>query len=239
MAPEGPAGASEGQGRGLPARSMPDRATELLLRVAAGDMGAAHDYDDLLYLFLFRALKDRGNRAAAGARRLVGADLALPPVRPEDVDEVAHDATVAGLAKARKASSRFDAGRGDGATWALNASLMAFVDVVRQRYGPRRDTTTTPVDPAELASDTQAVGSQHDPQRLVEARQALTSALEELTDEERFVVLGRFQSGLSYEEIAAYMWGNPSAVRRVDRLLQSARRRLRESEERWRGEEGA
>ncbi len=225
--------------RPLPLRAIADRATELLVKVAAEDEAAARDYDDLLYLPLFRALKQRGNLTARDASRLSGSDVGLPTVRVEDLDEVAHDATSTGLARARAAALRFDPMRGDGATWALNASAMAYRDVVRDRYGVRRKHVSEPVDPAEMAEVIDQSSIAIDPARHAQARDALTTALRELSPEERFVVLGRFQSGLTSKEISLYLWGNEQATRKVDTLLQSARRKLRRAEERWRSGETA
>jgi DNA-directed RNA polymerase specialized sigma24 family protein len=57
--------------------------------------------------------------------------------------------------------------------------------------------------------------------------------LDRLTADERYVVLGQAQYGMSYAEMATYRFGSPLETKKVDQLLQSARRKLTEAEQAW------
>jgi DNA-directed RNA polymerase specialized sigma24 family protein len=213
------------------------RATSLLLQVAGdgADSAAGRAYDDLLYRFVFLTVKTRAHLLGRQAAYLTKSELQLPRVAPADVDSVAHDVTVAALHKARASALRFDPTRGDGATWALNAAALAFVDVVRAWYGVRRVATTVPLEPDALARVSDASRQSADPADVVETRTAIDAVLAELSDDERYVILAHLHHGLSYSEIALYRFSDETATKRVDRLMQSARRKIASAEAAWRG----
>lgn len=211
-----------------------DRATELLVQYAhGGDPRVARAYDELLFNVLFGVVRRRGSTLAAPTSDIEGGRLWVPPVAPSDLEVISVDVTVAALQGARRTASRFDPARGDGASWALGAARFAYVDTVRAFYGARRAGTSMPTDPVditELADATAAVGS---PERIVEVRAALQAALATLTHEERVAVLGQSQYGMSYAELAIYLFGDAAHRKRVDRLLQTARRKLADFERTW------
>ncbi len=220
----------------MTANALAAQATSLLLQFAErGDPAAASAYDDLLYRFLFLTIKTRAQLLARQASFLTGAEIQLPTVPVGDLDAVAHDTTVAALARARATAARFDASRGDGATWALNAAALAYVDVVRAHFGIRRAMQTTPMEPGALAEVADRSHSAADPADVIETRQAIDAALATLTADERFAIVGHLQSGLSYAEIALYRFGDASQTKKVDRIMQSARRKLADAERAWRG----
>jgi DNA-directed RNA polymerase specialized sigma24 family protein len=66
-----------------------------------------------------------------------------------------------------------------------------------------------------------------------EEQDLLTRALAELTDDERYVIVAQAHYGLTYAEIALYRWKDETATKRVDRLLQSAKRKLAEVQAAW------
>lgn len=210
------------------------RATELLLRLAQEhDPALARAYDELLFQDLYSIVRRRGLSLAMNAAEKSIKGVWVPRVQPGDLDAISLDATVGALERARRTASRFDPDRGDGASWALGAAGFAYVDAVRDFYRVRRKGDTVSVDPAELAELTDQHGSGPTPEQITETRQALLHALSRLTDDERFVILAQAQYGMSYAEMAQYRFGGPLEVRKVDRLLQSARRKLAEAERSW------
>jgi DNA-directed RNA polymerase specialized sigma24 family protein len=212
------------------------RATALLLAVAGGDINAAVLYDDLLFPLLFETARRRGRwMARDAAQRLSigsGSMIAVPTAGEVDLEEVAAVASERALARARGSALRFDAERGDGASWALGALGLAYVDALRELSRSRRHLQELPM---EDLPDRSRYGGQegYDPQDIVVTRDALERALGALTEQERFVVLGRYQYGLSYREMAAYLFEDESATKRVDRLLQTARVKLEGEQARW------
>ena len=208
-----------------------EEASRLLVAVAAGDEEAAQRYDTLLYPVLLKVVKLRGQSLQQQARGLVGRSVSVPVVPAGDINMIANDVTVEALSRARRNASKFDPARGDGATWAINAAALAYVDVVRTTYGTRRVASAVPVDPDEL--DAPASLSGFDPAAITETRAALDAALQGLTREERFVVLARYQAGMPYAEIALYLFDDAQKSKAVDNLLQSARRKLAAAERDW------
>lgn len=218
--------------------SYAERATELLVRIAdTPTPELERAYDALLFPVLLPIVRRRGIALAAGVRSATGAEISVPRVRPADLDSISLDVTVAALAVARRTAERFDPRRGDGATWAIGAAKLAYLDVVRDFYQTRRAGTQVPTDPEDLATLSDLQRRSVSPEEVAETRAALRAALDRLTEDERFVVLAQAQYGMSYAEIATYRFGDPSATKTVDRLLQSARPKLAEAEAAWRRED--
>ena len=213
------------------------RATQLLLAVAARRSGSAEAYDTLLYPVVFTAVKKRGRLLVRQAAQMTGTGgLPVPFVPDCDLEWVAHDVAVHALDRARATAARFDPARGDGATWALRQAAFSYVDVVRTSYGGRRAMTVVPTEDEQLAAAAHRTHAVADPAVLVEQRAALDAALASLPQAERFVVLATMHQGLTYAETAELLLGDANQVRRVDKLLQSARRRLTVAEQAWRAE---
>lgn len=211
-----------------------ERATELLLRLASErDSSLARAYDELLFKDLHDVIRRRGVTLAMRAAESTGNGVWVPRVQPGDLDVIALDATVAALERARRSADRFDPSRGDGASWALGAAGFAYVDVVRDFYQVRRRGQMVSVDPAELEEISDRRTTMASPEGIAETRAALLDALERLTNDERYAVLAQAQYGMSYSEIATYLFGDPLQVRKVDTLMQRSRRKLAEAERAW------
>jgi RNA polymerase sigma factor (sigma-70 family) len=209
-----------------------ERDTELLVRMATeDDPGLARAYDELLFTELYNVVRRRGVTLAMRADETAIKGVWLPRIQPGDLDAIAMDATVGALQRARRSAARFDPERGDGASWALGAAGFAYIDAVRDFYLVRRQGEEVQLDPTELGELGQQSGL--DPEQVVETRAALLHALERLSEDERFVILAQAQYGMSYAEIAQYRFGSPLETKKVDRLLQSARRKLAEAERAW------
>jgi DNA-directed RNA polymerase specialized sigma24 family protein len=211
-----------------------ERATELLVRLAhEQDPQLARAYDELLFKDLYNVVRRRGVSLAMRAAETAVKGVWLPRVQPGDLDAIALDATVGALERARRTADRFDPARGDGASWALGATGFAYIDAVRDFYLVRRKGELVNVDPADLdeLADQRTTGATTE--QIAETRAALMDALERLTSDERYVVLAQAQYGMSYTEIATYRFGSPLETKKVDRLLQSARRKLTVAERAW------
>lgn len=212
------------------------RATRLLLAVAEGADGSAREYDTLLYPLVLAMVKKRGRLLAVDAARLTGTDgMGVPLVPDCDREWVANDVTVHALERARAQAARFDPARGDGASWALRQASFSYVDVVRTAYGSRRSLTVLPQDIATLTELVDSSGMvSAGPEAVVEARAALDAALSALNYQERFVILATLHYGLSYAETAELLLADSTMTKRIDRLLQAARRKLAAAETTWR-----
>jgi DNA-directed RNA polymerase specialized sigma24 family protein len=211
-----------------------ERATELLVRLAQeGDPQLAKAYDELLFEALYAVVRQRGVTLAMRAAESSVKGVWLPRVQPSDLDAIALDATVGALERARRTAERFDPARGDGASWALGAAGFAYIDAVRDFYLVRRKGQAVSVDPAELGplADQRVAGPS--PEHIAETRAALMDALNRLSADERYVVLAQAQYGMSYAEIAQYRFGDVLETKRVDTVLQSARRKLAIAERAW------
>lgn len=211
-----------------------DRATELLVLIAHDQSPAlAREYDELLFRDLYQAVRRRGSALALQTTERLPTAPWLPRVRPADSEPIALDVTVSALERARRTAGRFDPKRGNGASWAFGAAGYAYIDVVRDFYETRRRGSTISVEPDVLEEVASRVSMAASPEQIVETRAALEAALSQLTVEERFVVLAQAQYGMSYSEIAMYLFGDASRAKRVDTVLQQARRKLAEAERAW------
>lgn len=209
------------------------RATQLLLSVAGGDTTAAREYDALLFDFLRTTALRRGRFLAGDAIKAYGTSATGPVRIPSgtDLDEVAVVAAEIALARARASALRFDPTKSDGASWALGNLGHAYRDALRELGRTRRLLVEIPADEATLS--VHAVPARDDPAMAAEEQDLLSRALAELTDDERYVIVAQAHYGLTYAEIALYRWKDETATKRVDRLLQSAKRKLAEVQAAW------
>jgi DNA-directed RNA polymerase specialized sigma24 family protein len=205
-------------------------ATALLLACARGDAHAGDQYVELLFPHLRPIVRERPESLLRHAATLIGAPtLTLPQIPQQDREHLAATAAFEGLDRARRNAAVFDPQRGDGFSWALGATALAYLDVVRKEYGTRRQLQELLVDDEQLARLELELPTGPPTDEIVEGRLRLEEALAQLTDLERYVVLAKLHFGLTYTEIAQYRFGEatPTTIKRVDRLLQSARSRLR------------
>lgn len=213
---------------------LAERSSTLLVAIAAGDTMAATDYDSLLFDFLRNAAKTRGRFMAADAAARTGTAPAGAHVTvPDgtDLDEAAAVAAQIALARAKASALRFDPSRSDGASWALGNLGHAYRDALRELGRTRRLLVEVPVEDETL--EAYAALAPDDPYEAAAEQDALKRALDLLDDDERYVVVAQVHYGLTYREIAMYRFGDPAATKKVDRLLQSAKRKLREAHEQW------
>jgi DNA-directed RNA polymerase specialized sigma24 family protein len=212
------------------------RATALLEAVREGDVSAAEEYVGLLWPILRNIAMRRGRALAARAP----GGAYVPDVPDASLEDVASRAAYAALERATGNAFRFDRERGDGASWALGALPAAYLDAARDVTGSRRAYAGSEVLVGDLAEEEDRAGLPASvtagPEEIVVARDRLERALAELSEDERYVVLAKLHLGMSYAEIALYRFRDPALTKKVDRLLQSAKRKLEEADERWRAE---
>ncbi len=211
---------------------LAERATRLLSAVARGDSEAASQYDALLFGFLRETALRRGRALAGEAAARAGVEVGSGAFVPAaELEEVATLAAEIALRRARASALRFDPERGDGASWALGALGHAYRDAVREVRRSRRGLVEEPTDDAALAAHAPLTDA--DPYLQVEIRDALARALGRLEPYERFAILALLQYGMPYAEISLYLFGDETQTKRVDRLLQSARAKLRQAHAEW------
>ncbi|MFG2055058.1 sigma-70 family RNA polymerase sigma factor [Micromonospora sp. NPDC048930] len=214
---------------------LAEEATRLLLAVAAGDPDAAKEYDELLFEHLVAHVVQRGGLLAANAARLVPTgQISLPFADAHDLEELAHDVAVHALERSRRTASRFDPTRGSGAAWAFQAAALSYVDVVRQRTGSRRRYQELPVETEDLIAACDAVNFEPGPAMRYEQQEALDRALRNLEPLERKVLLLQKQYGYSYAELAQMLLGDVAATKTIDKLLQSALKKVRKADKEYR-----
>lgn len=207
------------------------RATALLVAIGDGDEPSIHEYYQQLFPFLGDVALRRGRLMAEDAAQQLGfGDGRTIVVSEADRESVAYDAAKLALWRAAAAADRFDPQRGDGVRWALGSLGTAYLDTARDATRARRRYSEVVADLDELERSTAWLES---PEHQVEARAGLEWALGTLTVEERAVIIARLHYGASYTEIAHDVLGDPSATKRVDRLLQSARTKLERAHASW------
>jgi DNA-directed RNA polymerase specialized sigma24 family protein len=213
---------------------LAELSTQLLMAIAAGDTNAATEYDALLFDFLRNVAQTRGRFLAADAASRTGATplgAQLPLPDGIDLDEAASLAAQIALARARASALRFDHTRGDGASWALGNLGHAYRDAQRELGRTRRLLVEVPVEDELLQG--YAGMAPNDPYEAAAERDSLERALDLLDDDERYVIIAQVHYGLTYREIAVYRFDDPEATKKVDRLLQSAKHKLRQAHELW------
>jgi RNA polymerase sigma-70 factor (ECF subfamily) len=171
---------------------------ELVTRAQAGEIAAFTALYDLYAPRLYRYL----------AARLV------QPADVEDVLQLVFIKVIDSIGRYRpRGSTPF-------AAWLFRVAHNAMVDELRSR----------PRDAAVEMTDPVPTGREADPADLVERelqRAQIRSALDELTAEQRDVVLFRFFAGLSARETSAIMGKREGTVRALQfRALSTLRRRL-------------
>jgi hypothetical protein len=204
----------------------------LLAALARGhDPDLARKFDTLFYELTWRHLRD--NHATLGARvarRLKTKGSVIPYIQERELDDVAHDATSRALHRVRNGAARFDPSRGKVTAWVVIAAEFAYVEVAQEVAKARRSEELTFVDPADIA---EIAGPAMSTEEFVIGRlddaQALAEAAELLTVEQFTLIRARINGGYSRAELALAVFGDASAVKRVDYLFECAKKALAEA----------
>jgi DNA-directed RNA polymerase specialized sigma24 family protein len=208
------------------------RGRELLAELAADpDSDCWRQFDALFYPHVWRYL--RANHAVLGARvaRYLKVDgIVAPEVLPEEVDEVAHEATMIGLRRVRQNAARFDPDRGTPTMWVVGASEFAWIEVAKAIAAARRSDRLQFVPPEDLAHgpDRNPTTEEHVLRHLADA-EALADAADQVSEKEFAALRLVVTAGYSYAEAAAMIFGDATMTKRVGGLLERGKPKLAEA----------
>jgi DNA-directed RNA polymerase specialized sigma24 family protein len=208
---------------------LDEEAAQLLAQIADDPDGeCARRFDTLLYPFVFGYLRTQRDRIAARVAAYAGAEgAAAPSLLPEELAEVAHDATATALRRVRKNAARFDQRRGTATDWVIGAAQFAFVEVAKSVVAARRSPRMAYHDPQDLELLAGAAPSteEHVLAKLGD-EEALEQAAEVLGERELAAVRLVHTLHLSYAEAAEAIFGDASMTRAVEGLLTRGRAKL-------------
>jgi hypothetical protein len=204
-----------------------------LLAELARDPGSSlvSEFHALFYEFIWKRLWRDRDRLSDRVRRHLGvASPTAPPLRPEEVGEVAHDATTRALRRVGEGASKFDPTRGTATHWVIGASEFAFVEVAKEVAAERRPLDVEFEPPERL---NEVLDSEPGIEEVVIARisteEILAEAADLLSEREwealRLVVTERY----SYAETAEMIFGSADFKKEIDGLLTRAKRKLNEA----------
>lgn len=188
-------------------------------------------FDDLFYRLVWRYL--RANHAKLGARvaRYLGVEgVVAPDVLPEEVDEVAHEATKVALRRVRQNAAGFDPNRGTPTKWVIGAAEFAYVEVAKTIVSARRSNDLLFVSPADLFDfpDGNPSTDEH-VLRHLEDVEALADAANHVSETEFNALRLVTTLGYSYAETALVIFGDATMTKQVDGLLTRGKRKLAEA----------
>lgn len=211
-----------------------DRHGRELLAALSADPHNEHaqqQFDAAFYPHVWRYL--RANHAVLGARvaRYLKVDgLVAPEVLPEEVDEVAHEATKLALHRVRQNASRFDPTRGTPTMWVIGNSQWAWIEVAKAIVVARRSDRLQFVPPAELLDepDRNPTTEEHVLRHLEDA-EALADAACHVSEKEFAALRLVITAGYSYAEAARVIFGDETMTKQIDGLLTRGKRKLAEA----------
>lgn len=209
-----------------------DRRGRKLLNELARDPESEcwRQFDELFYEIVWKYL--RGSHAKLGARvaRYLNVDgVVAPDVLPEEVDEVAHEATKVALRRVRQNANGFDPRRGTPTKWVIGAAEYAYIEVAKTIVRARRSDALQFVPPDDLldARDTNPSTQEHVLRHLEEA-EALEDAAAHTSEKEFAALRLVITAGYTYSEAAEAIFGDPTMTKQVDGLLTRGKRKLAE-----------
>lgn len=211
-------------------RAEIDRQGARLLAALAADPEnevCAREFDSLLYPLIWGYL--RANHAVLGGRvaRYIGVDGAVAPqILPEEVDEVAHAATVVALRRVRNHPGRFDPNLGTVSGWSINAAEFAYVEVAKDIVGARRSAELQFKDPIDIVELAAAPSHESAVERRIVDAEDLADAASHVSELEWTALRLVITLGYSYADAAERMYGDSSMSKHVDNLLQRGKRKL-------------
>lgn len=205
---------------------------ELLDELAANpESDCWRQFDALFYPTVWRYL--RAKHAILGARvaRYLKVDgVVAPEVLPEEVDEVAHEATKVALHRVRQNAARFDPQRGTPTMWVIGNSEWAWIDVAKAITAARRSDRLQFVAPEDLVDepDRNPTTEEHVLRHLEDA-EALEDAARHVSEKEFAALRLVLTAGYSYAEAANVIFGDETMTKQVDGLLTRGKRKLAEA----------
>lgn len=191
----------------------------------------ATEFHALFYEFIWKRLwRDRDRLSDRVRRHLGAAGPTAPALPPEEVGEVAHDATTRALRRVCDNAWKFDPNRGTATHWVIGASEFAFIEVAKEVAAARRPRGVQ-FDPPELLEEVidPTPGTEEVVITQISTEEILSEAANLLSEREwdalRLVVTERY----SYAEAAELIFGSPGFTKEIDGLLTRAKRKLNEA----------
>jgi DNA-directed RNA polymerase specialized sigma24 family protein len=205
------------------------RGRELLAELASDpDSDWATQFDDLFYEAVWKYLRVNHDKLPARVARYLKVDgVVAPSVLPEEVDEVAHEATKIALRRVRERAARFDLEQGSPTKWAIGSAEFAWIEVAKTIVAARRSDRLAFVPPEDLLKvpDRNPTTEEH-VLRHLENEEALEDAATHVTDKEWAAMRLVITLGYRYEEAAEVILGDATKTRQIDGLLTRGKPKL-------------
>lgn len=206
------------------------RALLAALAIDPEDEDCRRAFDDLYYKAVWTYLKVNRDKLPARVARYLKVDgVVAPDVLPDEVDEVAHEATKIALRRVREKAARFDPARGTPTMWVIGSAEYAYIEVAKSIVTARRSDRLVFVDPVELLDEPDAMSTEEHVLRHLGDEAALEDASNQVSEKEFAALRLVVTAGYSYEEAATMIFGEASMTRQVDGLLTRGKRKLAEA----------
>lgn len=208
------------------------RGRALLAELAVDpDSDCWRQFDALFYEGVWKYLRTNHDKLPARVARYLKVDgVVAPDVLPEEVDEVAHEATKIALRRVREKAARFDPARGTPTMWVIGSAEYAYIEVAKTIVAARRSDRLRFVAPADLFDepDGNPTTEEH-VLRHLEDEEALEDAASHISEKEFAAVRLVLTAGYSYAEAAKVIFGDETMTKQVDGLLTRGKRKLAEA----------
>ena len=183
-------------------------------------------FDALFYEVVWQWIRaHHATMTARVARYLQVEGIGGADILPEEVDEVAHEATKLALQRVRKNASRFDPNRGTPIQWVIGAAAYAYVDEARKVVKARHIDKVVALEDIDEPPDLSPTPEERVLRRL-EDTAALDEAASHLSEKEFAAIRLVITAGYSYAEVARMIFGNQTMTKQVDGLLTRAKTKL-------------
>lgn len=208
---------------------LDQRGRELLAELTDDpDSDCWRRFDALHYELVWKYLRANHEKLAALVARYLKMDTVIAPhVLPEEVDEVAHEATTIALRRVRQNAARFDPTQGRPTMWVIGAAEFAWVDVAKTIVAARRSERLAFVALEDLldVADPNPTTEEHVLRHLRDT-EALEDASNHLNENEFAAVRLVVTAGYSYREAAQVIFGDATKTKQVDGLLTRGKAKL-------------
>lgn len=210
-----------------------DRRGRALLAELAADPESDcwRQFDALFYEGVWKYLRANHDKLPARVARYLKVDgVVAPEVLPEEVDEVAHEATKIALRRVRQKAARFDPARGTPTMWVIGNAEYAYIEVAKTIVAARRSDRLRFVPPEDLFGepDGNPTTEEH-VLRHLENEEALEDAANHVSEKEFGALRLVLTAGYSYAEAAKVIFGDETMTKQVDGLLTRGKRKLAEA----------
>lgn len=194
-----------------------------LMNAVARDSTAAavQAFDEFFYPLVVNYIAEQHDTIGFEVASWMGASgSACPKLDSHQVEEAQQRVALISLRRARASATRFDPAQGSPVAWVLRAAAYAYVEVAKQlardqdELAVSQEAMETVAAPAEDLAET--LGRQ----------QMVDDLFLVLSDDERRVVALVLRHGYTYKQAARWLFGSVDEAKRVDHLLQSARKKM-------------